>query len=42
MSKLQELARDFHQAGLKLRLEGLNQHVTLSAHPLAARKRGRG
>ncbi len=42
MTKLQELARDFHQAGLKLKLEGLDQHVTLSAHPLAARKLGRG
>jgi len=41
MSKLQELARDFHQAGLKLKLEGLDQHVTLSEHPLAARKLGR-
>lgn len=39
MSKLHELQRDFQQAGLSLQITGLEEHVTFSHHPMAARKR---
>ncbi len=39
MEKLHELEDDFHQAGLKLEVIGLEGHQKLSAHPQAARRR---
>jgi MFS superfamily sulfate permease-like transporter len=40
MEKLHEMEQDFHQAGLRLEVVGLEGHNQLSAHPLAARKKG--
>jgi MFS superfamily sulfate permease-like transporter len=40
MEKLHELEQDFHQANLRLEVVGLENHNQLSAHPLAARKKG--
>jgi MFS superfamily sulfate permease-like transporter len=40
MEKLQELKRDFADKGLTLELRGLDQHLSLSDHPTAARRRG--
>ncbi len=39
MEKLQELERDFEDAGLQLRMTGLEGHKPLSHHDSAARKR---
>ncbi len=39
MEKLHELEDDFHQAGLKLEIIGLEGHEKLSAHPHAARRK---
>jgi hypothetical protein len=39
MEKLHELEREFATAGKQLTIKGLEEHVPLSPHPLAARKR---
>jgi len=41
MGKLNELAADFADAGLELRVVGIEKHKPLSRHELAARKRPR-
>lgn len=40
MEKLEQLQTDFKQAGLALRIDGLDLQRPFSDHPLAARKRG--
>lgn len=40
MEKLHEMQRDFEQEGLSLDIIGLDAHVPLAPHELAARKRG--
>lgn len=40
MEKLGELKRDFSDKGLSLEVTGLDNHLALSAHPTAARRRG--
>ena len=40
MAKLRELEREFTQRDIALAVVGLDQHVTLSHHPAAARLRG--
>jgi hypothetical protein len=40
MEKLHDLERDFAAKGLKLRVIGLDEHISLSSHPLSARRRG--
>ncbi|RIK82828.1 MAG: sulfate transporter, partial [Planctomycetota bacterium] len=42
MEKLHAMEQDFQQAGLRLEVTGLEGHSQLSAHPLAARKKGPG
>jgi len=42
MEKLHEMESDFHQAGLRFEVIGLDAHQQFSAHPFAARKRGAG
>ena len=39
LEKLHELERDFHDAGMRLEVQGLEGHQQLSEHALAARKR---
>ncbi len=39
MEKLHEMESDFHQAGLKFEVVGLDSHRQFSTHPHAARKR---
>lgn len=39
MDKLFELGKEFDSAGLKLTVQGLNDHIALSLHPRAARWR---
>jgi Nitrogen regulatory protein P-II len=39
LEKLQDLARDFEDAGMHLGVQGLEAHKQLSDHALAARKR---
>ena len=40
MDKLNEMQRDFEQAGLKLEVVGLDDHTAFSGHPQASRKKG--
>ena len=40
MAKLRELDREFTQRGIALAIVGLDDHVSLSLHPAAARLRG--
>jgi MFS superfamily sulfate permease-like transporter len=40
MAKLRELEREFSERGIALAVVGLDQHMTLSHHPAAARLRG--
>ena len=40
MEKLHEMEEDFHQAGLRFEVTGLEAHSQFSDHPFAARKRG--
>jgi MFS superfamily sulfate permease-like transporter len=40
MEKLHEMEDDFHQAGLRFEVTGLEAHSQFSDHPFAARKRG--
>lgn len=41
MEKLHQLEREFAQAGKRLTVKGLDEHVPFSPHPLAARRRNR-
>ncbi|MCA9232760.1 MAG: SulP family inorganic anion transporter [Planctomycetales bacterium] len=41
MEKLQEIQTDFTQAGVELQVVGLENHISLSNHSLAARKLGK-
>jgi MFS superfamily sulfate permease-like transporter len=40
MEKLHQLEREFAERGIALAIVGLDEHVTLSSHPAAARLRG--
>jgi MFS superfamily sulfate permease-like transporter len=40
MAKLHQLEREFAERGIALAIVGLDDHVTLSQHPAAARLRG--
>jgi MFS superfamily sulfate permease-like transporter len=40
MEKLHQLEREFEEQGIALAIVGLDEHVTLSLHPAAARLRG--
>jgi MFS superfamily sulfate permease-like transporter len=40
MEKLHQLEREFEERGIALAIVGLEEHVTLSVHPAAARLRG--
>jgi MFS superfamily sulfate permease-like transporter len=40
MEKLHQLEREFAEQGIALAIVGLEDHVTLSVHPAAARLRG--
>jgi MFS superfamily sulfate permease-like transporter len=40
MEKLHQLEMEFAERGIALAVVGLDEHVTLSAHPAAARLRG--
>lgn len=42
MEKLHEMEGDFHQAGLRFEVVGLDAHQQFSAHPFSARKLGTG